>query len=60
MPAVPSFYSVNEAVKAAPSRVYHNNGACAPGRDIPPQERRLGTGGYRLCLDCQRLNVEGR
>jgi hypothetical protein len=60
MPKVPEFYSVNEAAKPAANRVYHNNGACRPGQDIPQNERRAGTGGYRLCDDCQKLNNQGR
>lgn len=54
------FYSVNEVKKPAHNRVHHNNGACPPGRDIPPNEVRSGTGGYRLCDDCIRLNNQGR
>jgi hypothetical protein len=53
---VPSFYSINEDKKPAAKRVHHNNNACPPGRDIPSHERRTGTGGYRLCEDCHRLN----
>jgi len=60
MPAVPPFYSVNEALKAPPNRVYHNNSACPPGRDIPAHERRAGTGNYRLCDDCMRATREGK
>jgi hypothetical protein len=60
MPKVPEFYSVNEASKPAANRVHHNNGACPPGRDIPANERRSGTGNYRLCDDCKRLNDQGR
>ena len=60
MTAVAPFYSVNEEAKPANKRVHHNNGACAPGRDIPTHERRQGTGGYRLCEDCQKSNAEGR
>ena len=60
MPRVADFYSVNEVVKPQQLRVYHNNGACPPGRDIPANERRAGTNGYRLCDDCARLNREGR
>jgi hypothetical protein len=36
-------------------RVYHNNDACASGRDIPKKERALGTDGYRECKHCKRL-----
>jgi hypothetical protein len=59
MPAVPAFHSINETRKPTQHRVYHNNSACAPGRDIPPNERRPAEGGYRLCLDCDRLNRQG-
>jgi hypothetical protein len=55
-----AFFSVNENLKPANHRVHHNNNACPPGRDIPSWERKLGTGGYRLCEDCQRLNTQGR
>lgn len=51
---VPAFHSINEIDKPADKRVYHNDDACAPGRDIPKNERRGGTGGYRLCKDCER------
>jgi len=36
MPRIPEFYSVNEINKPVEKRVYHDNSACAPGRDIPP------------------------
>lgn len=58
MPTVPAFYSINEAKKPAANRVHHNNGACVPGRDIPANERKPGTGGYRLCDDCIKLNKQ--
>jgi len=60
MPPVTIFHSINEALKPVGNRVYHNNGACPPGRDIPQHERRIGTGGYRLCDDCNNLNRLGR
>jgi hypothetical protein len=60
MPVVPAFYSINEANKPLHNRVHHNNNNCPPGRDIPANERRNGTGGYRLCDDCQKLNDQGR
>jgi hypothetical protein len=53
MAKVPAFYSVNEVSKPADKRVHHNDNTCAPGRDIPLNERRTGTGGYRLCDICQ-------
>lgn len=55
MSKVSEFYSVNEAKKPAADRVHHNNSSCVPGRDIPMHERRQGTGGYRLCKECQNL-----
>jgi hypothetical protein len=60
MPSTPDFYSINEAKKPQANRVHHNNSACPPGRDIPQNERQSGTGGYRLCDDCGRLNRDGR
>jgi len=60
MPKVPEFHSTSEAHKPAEKRVHHNNSACAPGRDIPNNERHTGTGGYRLCDDCHKLNSEGK
>jgi hypothetical protein len=57
MAKVAPFYSVNEIKKPPQSRVYHDDSACHPGRDIPPHERRFGTGGYRLCEDCARLGL---
>ena len=62
MPYTSEFYSVNEAKKPAANRVHHNNSACAPGRDIPQDERRPGKGPsgetYRLCEDCEKKNKE--
>jgi hypothetical protein len=60
MTAVPAFFSINEVNKPPANRVYHNNGACPPGRDIPEHERRKGTANYRLCEDCENLNNKGR
>jgi hypothetical protein len=60
MPQVNSFHSVNEVKKPAEKRVHHNNSACPPGRDIPSWERTQGSGGHRLCEDCDRLNRQGR
>ena len=60
MPRVSPFYSVNELRKPPGRRVHHDNSVCPPGRDIPERERSSGTGGYRLCDDCGRLNREGR
>jgi hypothetical protein len=58
MPSTPAFHSLNEAKKLEAIRVYHNNSACAPGRDIPQHEKRYGTGDYRMCQGCKRLNDE--
>ena len=60
MPRTAQFYSINEAAKPVNKRVHHDNSACPPGRDIPQHERRIGTGGYRLCDDCAELNRQGR
>jgi len=58
MAKVAEFYSINESEKPASNRVHHNNDACASGRDIPQNERRTGTGGYRLCDRCDSLNKQ--
>lgn len=60
MTSVAAFYSINEAKKPQEKRVHHNNSACPPGRDIPESERRPGSGSYRICDDCTRLNNEGK
>ena len=61
MPKVADFYSVNEVTKPPRNRVYHNNSVCTPGRDIPENERKLGTPiGYMLCEVCISLNRQGR
>jgi hypothetical protein len=54
MAKVSPFYSVNEGNKPAGQQVHHNDDTCPPGRDIPQNERRVGTGGYRLCEDCAK------
>ena len=56
MPPVAASNSINEVSKPSANRVHHNNSACPPGRDIPMHERRPGTGNYRLCDDCDKLN----
>ncbi len=61
MPKVAPFYSVNEANKPAHEhRVYHDNSACASGRDIPANERRQGTNNYDRCENCARMEQQGR
>ena len=60
MPYTKDFYSINEIKKPVEKRVYHNNSACGPGREIPENERKFGTGGYRLCDDCQTATKEKR
>jgi hypothetical protein len=54
MAKVAPFYSVNEIKKPPDKRVYHDDSACPSGRDIPPHDRRSGTGGLRHCNDCDR------
>jgi hypothetical protein len=60
MSKVSEFYSVNEVQKPQQNRVYHDNDACPPGRDIPQGERRPGRNGYRLCNDCDSLDKQGK
>jgi hypothetical protein len=51
---VSAFHSVNEVKKPPQNKVHHTDDACPPGRDIPQSERKAGTGGYRLCDDCEK------
>src|SRR5947209_943933 len=60
MPWTRLFYSVDETSRPPLNRVHHDNSACPAGRDMPLNDRRTGTGGYRLCDDCDRLNKQGR
>jgi hypothetical protein len=60
MSQVPPLYSVNEVKKPPEHRVHHDNDQCTPRRAIPPNERVNGTGGYRLCNDCQELDRQRR
>ena len=61
MPSVPAFYSINEALKPVDNRVYHNNSACPPGRDIPANERRvLVQVDIGSAEDCNERNNQGR
>jgi hypothetical protein len=59
MSKVPSFYSISELLKPLMDRVYHNNESCAPGRDISATDRRENSNIYRLCGDCEMLNIQG-
>jgi hypothetical protein len=34
--------------------VYHDHGDCPTGQQIPPANRRSGTGGYARCKQCQQ------
>jgi len=38
--------------------VYHNNKECNTGNNIEKENRREGTGGKKLCKECQRLNAQ--
>jgi hypothetical protein len=59
MPRITAFHSVNEIAKPADKRVYHDNSTCPPGRDIPREVRRPGTGGYGRCHQCRDRNEQG-
>jgi hypothetical protein len=53
MAKVSPYYSINEANKPKDKQVHHTDDQCRAGRDIPQNERRSGTGGYRHCDDCE-------
>lgn len=54
MPKLEPFHSVNERKKPPLARAYHNDGSCPSGREIRENDRRVGTGGYRLCPECEK------
>ena len=55
MPYVSPFHSDRPRDRA----VYHNN-RCGPSTEIPPANRVSGTGGRRLCDDCEKMNRDGK
>jgi uncharacterized protein YehS (DUF1456 family) len=59
MPSISDFHSINELLEPLVDRVYHNNEACAPGREIAAIDRREDSSIYRLCGDCKMLNTQG-
>ena len=60
MPSVDTFYSISKNRKPSEDQVHHNNADCVLGRGIPRYEHRYGTGEYKLCDECQRLNQQER
>jgi hypothetical protein len=40
--------------------VHHNNNQCTERNNIESYNIKHGTGDYRLCANCKRLNAEGR
>jgi hypothetical protein len=36
----------------------HSNRNCPSGTEIPKNERESGTGGYRVCMHCKKLNKQ--
>ncbi|MFH1233381.1 MAG: hypothetical protein V1649_01880 [Patescibacteria group bacterium] len=38
------------------TKVYHNNKDCNTGNNIEKENMENGTGGKRLCKECQRNN----
>jgi hypothetical protein len=60
MLALSPFYSVKEKFKLAAERIYHNNDACTLAQSVPHNARLPGTGGHKLCQECERLNKTAR
>lgn len=48
---VKPYYSAQESGKG--TRVYHTHNDCQSGRDILPNQKQSGTGGFRLCKHCK-------
>lgn len=51
-----SFHGMDEMLKPPNKRLYHNNDGCPSASEISPTDRQTGTGGYRLCKECERLD----
>ena len=60
MPSIIDYYSINEVKKPPHDRVRHNNSGCSEGSKIPNYDRRPGTNGYQVCVECAKLNALGR
>lgn len=56
MPRVQAFHSVDQARKPEDHRIYHDNDRCFSARGIFQHQRLDGDGGYRLCVECTRLD----
>jgi hypothetical protein len=56
MGRVSPFHSKSEASKPVTMQVYHSNDACYLARTIVGSQRSPGSGGYRMCKECDRLN----
>ena len=52
MAKAPEYYSAKETKKPIKKRVFHDDDQCRVGRDIPPSDRRNGTGGYKQRREC--------
>jgi hypothetical protein len=56
MATVAPFHHINEEEKPGQKRMHHTNDGCADGQKITGSERVEGTGGFRRCVDCSRLD----
>jgi hypothetical protein len=53
MARVTAYFSGQENGKPVEDQVYHNDDACAAGRDIRVEDKHPGTGRYPLCKSCK-------
>lgn len=52
---VSPFYSSESGTE-----VYHNNDKCTKGNNIESENITSGTGGLRLCEECENKNAEDK
>jgi hypothetical protein len=52
--------AANHSVKPNTPRVYHNNSRCVERNNIEAGDRRQGTGGRPLCVNCCSLKAQGK
>jgi hypothetical protein len=56
MPTIAPFHYAREEEKPGQKRMHHTNDACVDGQKISGSDRVEGTGGFRRCVDCSRLD----
>lgn len=54
MAKVHPFHTNSHEHEAHHREVYHDTDTCPDGKRIKPEHREAGTGGKKLCLECEK------